>query len=108
MVAILKIGLELISTLALRIVQMTCQLQVKGGVQMSWDQQPDWGLNTTLDYDANQDNQAVQLSFASNIGQVTASNLNTIQDNQFASLTENTSDNKTPHWKTEVGYADSK
>ena len=41
----------------------------EGGVQMSWDQrQPDWGLNTTLDYDANQDNQAVQLSFASNIG----------------------------------------
>lgn len=84
----------------------TNDLSIAGesGVQMSWDQQLDWGLNTTLDYDANQDNQAVQLSFASNIGQVTNGNLNTIQDYQFAGLTDNTSDYNTPHWKTEVGF----
>ena len=76
----------------------------EGDVQMSWDQQHDWGLNATLDYDTGHDSQAVQLSLSATIGNTNDDNLNAIQRNQLANLADNSWEDDSPQWTTELGY----
>ena len=76
----------------------------KGGVQMSLDQQHDWGLDTSFDYDTGQDGHALQLSMSSIIGKLTDNSHNSIQNNQLANITNNSSENGNPQWTTELGY----